>query len=119
MDNKTRRKDNGILRPLAAAVIMACSGLALADSPAEPNRDSGKPNPLKNVYFGEQHLHTTNSPDAFVIGTRGSWEDAYNWAQGKEILLSTTQEKIQKSTPYAIGSIAAFWTIERVVAITT
>ncbi|ESQ12208.1 MAG: hypothetical protein N838_16990 [Thiohalocapsa sp. PB-PSB1] len=27
----------------------------------------------------------TNSPDAFVIGVRGTWEDAYNWATGNEI----------------------------------
>ena len=31
----------------------------------EPRRESKKPNPQKNVYFGEQHLHTVNSPDAF------------------------------------------------------
>jgi hypothetical protein len=72
---------------------------ALADSVGEPGRDSKGPNPLKNLYFGEEHLHTSNSPDAFVIGTRGSWEDAYNWAMGNEITLSTTGEKIRKSTP--------------------
>ena len=66
----------------------------------EPGRGSDKPNPLKNVYFGEQHLHTRASPDAFVIGVRGTWEDAYNWAMGKEIKLSTTGEAIRKSTPY-------------------
>ncbi len=59
-----------------------------------------KPNPLKNVYFGEQHIHTAASPDAFAVGTRAKWEDAYKYALGQEVKLSTTGEKIKKSTPY-------------------
>ena len=66
--------------------FLSFSASVYSQQPAgEPGRGSGGPNPLMNVYFGEQHLHTENSPDAFVIGTRGSWEDAYNWAMGKEI----------------------------------
>jgi len=76
------------------------SGVFAADSIGEPGRSAGGKNPLKNVYFGEEHLHTSNSPDAFVVGARGTWEDAYNWAMGKEIELSTTKEKIKKLTPY-------------------
>jgi hypothetical protein len=30
-----------------------------ADSSGEPGLGSGKKNPLNNVYFGEQHLHTS------------------------------------------------------------
>ena len=33
-----------------------------ADPVGEPGRSSGEKNPLNNVYFGEQHLHTANSP---------------------------------------------------------
>jgi hypothetical protein len=76
-----------------------------ADSIGEPGRSSGKPNPLKNVYFGEQHLHTTNSPDAFVVGVRQSWDEAYQWAMGKEVTLGTSGEKIQKKTPYDFVAI--------------
>jgi hypothetical protein len=79
-------------------VLLTGTGWA-ADSAGEPGRSAEGPNSLKNVYFGEEHMHTTNSPDAFVIGNRGTWEDAYEWAMGKEILLSTTGEKIKKSTP--------------------
>ena len=42
-------------------------------------------NPLKNVYFGEQHLHTQDSADAFSMGTRNSQDDAYNFCKGKVI----------------------------------
>jgi hypothetical protein len=70
------------------------------DSQGEPGRSSGEKNPLKNVYFGEQHIHTGNSPDAFALGGRSTWDDVYNYAQGKEIKLSTTGKTIQKVTPY-------------------
>jgi len=95
------RRGNGIslLLSLLSLLSLLCAASVGAQSMGEPGRDSGKPNPLKNVYFGEQHLHTANSPDAFVIGTRGTWEDAYHWAMGREITLSTTGEKIKKSTP--------------------
>ncbi|MGI9411267.1 MAG: DUF3604 domain-containing protein [Hyphomicrobiaceae bacterium] len=50
---------------------------ALAADPfGEPGPSSAKKNPLNNVYFGEQHLHTTNSPDAFAFGTRNGPHDA-------------------------------------------
>ena len=86
-----------IVCALLAIVAPVCFA---ADSVGEPGRDSKGPNPLRNVYFGEQHLHTQNSPDAFVVNTRGTWEDAYNYAMGNEITLSTTGEKIRKTTPY-------------------
>ena len=47
-----------------------------ADSAGEPGRSAGKKNPLNNVYFGEQHLHTSDSPDAFAMGTRNTPDDA-------------------------------------------
>ncbi len=79
---------------------LTAGAVQAADSIGEPGRSVGKPNPLKNVYFGEQHLHTENSPDAFVVGVRQSWDDAYKWAMGEEVALSTSGQKIRKSTPY-------------------
>ena len=71
-----------------------------AQNPGEPGRSNDGPNPLKNVYFGEEHIHTSNSPDAFVMGVRASWDDVYNYAMGNEIKVSTTGNTIKKSTPY-------------------
>jgi hypothetical protein len=62
-------------------------------SNGEPGRGSNKPNPLKNVYFGEQHLHTCNSFDAFTVGVTATWGDAYRFVMGEEITLSTTARK--------------------------
>ena len=90
-----RNKASILSLSVLCSSLIAAAALA-ADSIGEPGRSAGKANPLKNVYFGEQHLHTRNSPDAFAIGTRGTWEDAYNWALGKEVKLSTTGETIKK-----------------------
>ena len=78
----------------------------VADTPSgpspvgEPGRASDTPNPLKNVYFGEQHLHTVNSPDAFAMGTRNTPDDAYRFAKGEAVEKSTTGKMVQKKTPY-------------------
>ena len=66
MKNKTSRVFRSSLLPLCTALL--ASYIWAANSTGEPGRSSGKPNPLNNVYFGEQHLHTANSPDAFAHG---------------------------------------------------
>ena len=85
--------------------ILVVSGAWAKDPVGEPGRSSGKKNPLKNVYFGEQHLHTRNSFDAFTVGVSATWDDAYNFAKGKEIKLSTTGEKMKRRTPYDFVAI--------------
>ena len=69
-------------------LLMFTSIVWAQQSVGEPNSGSSGPNSLKNVYFGEEHLHTSASPDAFVVGTRGTWEDAYRYAMGAEVTLS-------------------------------
>lgn len=43
------------------------------------------PNPLRNVYFGDLHLHTRNSFDAYIFNVRATPEDAYAYAKGQSI----------------------------------
>jgi len=82
-----------------STALFAASALA-GDSVGEPGRSAGEKNPLKNVYFGEQHLHTLNSPDAYSMGTRNTQEDAYNYARGKAVKKNTSGKMVQKKTPY-------------------
>jgi hypothetical protein len=91
------------LSVLCSALFTGGAFAADADSAGEPGRSAGGKNPLKNVYFGEQHLHTENSPDAFVIGVRQTWDEAYQWALGKEVKLSTSGETNKPSPPQADG----------------
>jgi hypothetical protein len=90
---------------LLALATLGCGMAQAEDSMGEPGRDAGGKNPLKNVYFGEQHMHTINSFDAFATGTRTSWDEAYEWALGKEVKLSTTGEPMKKATPYDFVAI--------------
>ena len=39
----------------------------------------------RNAYFGDLHIHTRYSFDAFVFGTRASPDDAYSYARGEAI----------------------------------
>lgn len=42
-------------------------------------------NPNKNLYWGDTHLHTTNSPDAFAFGARLTPDEAFRFAKGEKI----------------------------------
>lgn len=55
-------------------------------------------NPLKNVYWGELHVHTQESFDAKLFGTTLSIEDAYRFARG-ETLIGDGGETMQISRP--------------------
>ena len=61
--------------------ILLGAGLCGWTLPAHADRD-----PLRNVYFGETHVHTSWSFDAYVFGnTLAGPEDAYQYALGKPI----------------------------------
>jgi Protein of unknown function (DUF3604) len=51
-----------------------------------------------HVYFGDTHLHTSQSMDAVMFGTRLGPEDAYRFARGEEVTSSTGQ-RVQLSRP--------------------
>ena len=49
-------------------------------------------NPLKNPYFGDLHVHTSLSFDAYVNGTRPDPDEAYRFARGEAVLLPPLDE---------------------------
>ncbi len=86
-------------------LVALTAGASAEDSIVEPGRGANGKNPLKNVYFGEQHMHTRNSFDAFTVGVRQTWEDAYRYGMGEEVTLSTTGQKIKRTIPYDFVAI--------------
>ena len=92
--------------PDANSSAAAVSAKNVAAAPARPPA-----NPERNVYFGAVHVHTSNSFDAYTNGTRTTPQDAYDWAQGKEITNSGVGGKIQTQTPldfYMVSDHAEF-----------
>jgi hypothetical protein len=72
------------------AVLAACSPQAAkTDKPATQTapvaNERPQPNPEKNAYFGDLHLHTRNSFDAYIFNVRASPDDAYAYAKGGTI----------------------------------
>jgi Protein of unknown function (DUF3604) len=70
---------------LAASALVGTTSLAIAE-----------PNPLRDAYFGETHLHTAFSLDAYIGGTRLMPADSLAYARGESVTLpdgTTAQHK--------------------------
>ena len=103
--NRTSKNTTAITIILLGVLLsFGAPALAQDRSSGEPGRVDSGPNPLKNVYFGEQHMHTENSFDAFTVGS-GSWENAYRYALGEAIPHPTNGKTIQRRTPYDFVAI--------------
>jgi len=73
-----------IKQNIAIAVFLATAGVAHAaggdDSPSGVSV-----NPLKDVFFGNFHVHTSYSFDGYTNGCVTGPDDAYRWARGEAI----------------------------------
>jgi len=74
----------------AKAADDAAKKAAEAPAPAQPavqaSAAGAQPNPERNAYFGETHMHTSWSVDAWVMGNRLSGPaEAYKYAKGETI----------------------------------
>jgi hypothetical protein len=60
-----------------------------AEEVAPPAKPAAAPSvasrPERDAYFGDLHVHTMLSFDAFIVGTRTSPDDAYDFAKGRAI----------------------------------
>ena len=55
----------------------------MVEAAASPSVEVPPPNPLRNAYWGDTHLHTSYSPDAFLMGNQSADPDtAYHYAKG-------------------------------------
>ena len=85
---------------LASASLLALcawsAGTGLADRPAPVSTAAAEaPAQLtpadRKAYFGELHLHTTMSFDAWTFGTKVTPDMAYRFARGETVMVPSAQ----------------------------
>ncbi len=80
-------------RPLVSLfnLFQSNSSLEIVDYSIKDNKDSDKlisSNQDRNPYYGDLHVHTKHSFDAYIFGVTASPDDAYDWAKGKSMYLN-------------------------------
>jgi hypothetical protein len=83
---------------LAAALPAAAQDHHAAQEAAVPG------NPLKEAYFGETHVHTSFSLDAYIGGARLSPFDAYRFAKGEDVSVNAVLHNIGRPLDFAAVS---------------
>jgi hypothetical protein len=75
--------------PAAAAPATAPSG-----KPYSEEREAcAARDPLRRAWFGDLHVHTARSMDAYVFDLRATPDDAYRFARGEELRLPPLDEQ--------------------------
>ena len=72
----------GVVQALAVASAFAAAATGAEGIYAPPLRDAYP----DTVYWGDTHVHTYLSGDAFGLGTRATPEEAYRFAKGEEVV---------------------------------
>ena len=65
---------------LAGVLALLAPGFAFTETDREADESA-----MRNAYFGELHVHTTLSFDAFTFGLRATPDDAYRYGKGEAI----------------------------------
>ncbi|MCX2979580.1 DUF3604 domain-containing protein [Halieaceae bacterium IMCC14734] len=77
---------------LMLATLSLLAGTALAEVTQNKER---------NLYFGETHMHTAYSLDAFIGGTRQTPSDAYRAAKGETVIVNGQPHKVRRPLDFA------------------
>ena len=93
-----------------AATKPETPAIAPAKAPTVEELEATLPeNPLKNAYFGETHVHTSFSLDAYIGGARLAPDDAYRFAKGEDVSLNGQRHNIRKPLDFcAVSDHAEF-----------
>jgi hypothetical protein len=67
--------------------IVLCQTAVRGQGSLQP-ASAAEPNPVRNAYFGDLHIHTSYSLDAYIGGNRNDPRAAYRFGRGEPIILS-------------------------------
>jgi hypothetical protein len=72
---------------LSAGCAKLGTGTGAASPQQEQSQAEARPprNPQRNAYYGDLHLHSSFSMDAFAFGTKTKPEDAFRYARGETV----------------------------------
>jgi hypothetical protein len=103
-----------VVSALALVVVTGCgvdagsgadTDVGAANSTSVAAAEAAVPeNPLKDAYFGETHVHTSYSLDAYIGGARLTPSDAYGFAKGADVEINGTRHNIVKPLDFAAVS---------------
>lgn len=109
------------LRRLIAVILLTAISLSCTskkkdsiasevEDPSTPQSPLVKTDPLKDAYFGETHVHTSTSMDAFIGGNRMTPEDAYRFARGEEVIANGSPHRLKRPLDFcAISDHAEYF----------
>jgi hypothetical protein len=72
--------------------------------PAQSPRSIQPVNPLNNVYFGDLHIHSNLSADAYLFGNRRDLDATYRFAKGESAAIETG-EVIELTRPLDFAAV--------------
>ncbi len=88
---------------LPALLLSGGVALALPAFAACPGPDPGAG--TRQVLFGDLHVHTAYSIDAYAVGTRVDPADAFAFARGQELTLSDRRTRVRLRRPLDFAAV--------------
>jgi len=86
---------------LAATVLVTAISATQAQEDFATREAALPSNSMKNAYFGETHLHTALSLDAYIGGTRLMPSDSLRFAKGESVLVNGRHKQLKRPLDFA------------------
>jgi hypothetical protein len=96
-----------------AALALHGPGQARQGARTEPSTPPGGtyrsdiPPDRRQAFFGELHLHTTMSFDAWTFGTKVTPDEAYRFARGETVTVPSAQVQVEQGFPASTPDVQA------------
>lgn len=97
-------KPEGVAAEAALAAAIEAQDEDAFYRPARAPSEDQPASPLRNVYFGDLHIHTSLSADAYLMGNRLDLDTAYRIAKGESTLIASG-ELVELTRPLDFAAV--------------